>query len=40
MTFMIEQDGRVYQKDLGPNTVEAARAIKAFDPDDTWALVE
>jgi DUF2950 family protein len=40
MTFMIEQDGRVYQKDLGPDTLEAARAIKAFDPDETWSLVE
>ena len=40
MTFMIGQDGRVYQKDLGPSTVETARAIKAFDPDDTWALVQ
>jgi hypothetical protein len=40
MTFMIGKDGRVYQKDLGPDTVETAKATTAFDPDDTWTLVE
>jgi hypothetical protein len=25
-----------YQKDLGPNTAAAARAITRFDPDNTW----
>jgi DUF2950 family protein len=40
MTFMIGPDARVYQKDLGPETVETAKSIQSFDPDDTWALVE
>lgn len=40
MTFLIGQDGQVYQKDLGPDTAETAKAIKTFDPDDTWAIVE
>jgi Protein of unknown function (DUF2950) len=40
MTFLIGKDGRVYQKDLGPNTVETAKGIKAFDPDETWTIVE
>jgi Protein of unknown function (DUF2950) len=40
MTFMIGQDGRVYQKDLGPDTVETAKGIKAFDPDETWEIVQ
>jgi hypothetical protein len=40
MTLIIAQDGRVYQKDLGPDTVETAKAATAFDPDDTWSLVE
>jgi hypothetical protein len=40
MTFMIGPDARVYQKDLGPETVETAKAIRSFDPDGTWALVE
>ena len=40
MTFIIAQDGRVYQRDLGTNTAEAARATVAFDPDDSWTIVE
>lgn len=40
MTFMIGPDARVYQKDLGPDTVETAKGTKSFDPDDSWALVE
>jgi DUF2950 family protein len=40
MTFMIGQDGRVYQKDFGAETVETAKATQAFDPDETWTLVE
>jgi Protein of unknown function (DUF2950) len=40
MTFIIAQDGRIYQKDLGPDTAERAKATLAFDPDDTWSIVE
>jgi hypothetical protein len=40
MTFIIAQDGRVYQKDVGPDTVETAKATTVFDPDDSWAIVE
>jgi hypothetical protein len=36
MTFMVNHDGVVYQKDLGPDTAAAARAITRFDPDGTW----
>ena len=36
MTFIVNQDGIVYQKDLGRNTDAAARAIKAYDPDSSW----
>jgi hypothetical protein len=35
-TFIVNQDGIVFQKDLGKKTREAARAIIAFDPDETW----
>jgi len=38
MTFLVNQQGRVYQKDLGPDTGKAAAKIKAYDPDKTWAL--
>ncbi len=40
MTFMIGQDGRVYQKDLGPETGDTAKAMTSFDPDETWSIVE
>jgi hypothetical protein len=36
MTFLVNQDGVVYQKDLGEDTEKIARAMQAFDPDDTW----
>lgn len=39
MTFITNQDGIVYQKDLGANTDELARAIKEFNPDNTWKKV-
>ena len=40
MTFIVNQDGVVYQKDLGPNTASIARAMKAFNPDSTWTRVK
>jgi hypothetical protein len=36
MTFMVNQQGRVYQKDLGSDTARIARKITAYDPDRTW----
>jgi hypothetical protein len=36
MTFVVNHDGLVYQKDLGPNTGAIARAMAGFDPDGTW----
>jgi hypothetical protein len=39
MTFIVNQDGVLYQKNLGPNTAVAARAITAFDPDSSWQKV-
>jgi hypothetical protein len=40
MTFIVNQDGIVYQKSLGPNTDAMARAIKAYDPDASWQKVK
>lgn len=40
MTFMINQDGIVYQKDLGNGTAQAASSMTTFDPDKSWAMVE
>jgi hypothetical protein len=36
MTFLVNHDGVVYQKDLGPGTGAAARAMTQFNPDSTW----
>ena len=39
MTFIVNQQGKVFQKDLGPRTSSIASRIKAYDPDDTWSPV-
>jgi hypothetical protein len=38
-TFIINQNGIVYQKDLGKNTTEDAKAATEFNPDKTWTAV-
>ena len=38
-TFIVSHDGVVYQKDLGPKTLELASAIDRFDPDKSWTPV-
>lgn len=40
MAFIINQQGRVYQKNLGPDTAKLAAAITEYDPDPTWKIVE
>jgi hypothetical protein len=40
MTFIVNHNGIVYEKDLGPKTESAARAIKLFNPDEGWRKVE
>ena len=36
MTFIVNQQGKVYQKNLGSKTAKIAKAITTYDPDDTW----
>lgn len=38
MTFIVNQQGRVYQKDLGPATSKLARKMNEYDPDATWKV--
>jgi hypothetical protein len=38
-TFMVNQDGVVFEKDLGEETADEAGAISKFDPDASWAKV-
>jgi len=40
MTFVVNHDGVVFQKDLGPKTAAIATAMKKFNPDSTWAKAE
>jgi len=39
MTFIVDQDGVVFQKDLGDDTEAAVASIDAFDPDSSWIAV-
>jgi hypothetical protein len=36
MTFIIDQSGTIYEKDLGPATTKLAQAMTTYDPDSTW----
>jgi Protein of unknown function (DUF2950) len=40
MTFIINQDGVLLQKDLGKSTAEIASSMTEFDPDPDWTIVE
>jgi hypothetical protein len=40
MSFMVNQDGEVYEKNLGPQTASAAAELRSFDPDPSWRPVQ
>ena len=40
MTLIVNQEGIVYEKDLGPKTGEIAKAMMKYDPDKTWKKEE
>lgn len=40
MTFVVNQSGVVYEKDLGPDTVKLAAAMTSYNPDSTWHGVD
>ena len=40
MTFLVNQDGTIYQKNLGAETDTAVRAMKAYNPDALWGAAE
>ena len=37
MTFIVNQQGQVYQKDLGKRTGKLAESMKSYDPDSSWS---
>jgi len=39
-TFIVSHDGIVYQKDLGPDSINIARQIERYNPDKTWTRTE
>ena len=39
-TFIVSHDGVVWEKDLGPKTLEAFKAMELFNPDKSWSPVE
>jgi hypothetical protein len=39
-TFIVSHDGVVYEKDLGPSTLQVFRSMTLYNPDKTWSLVE
>jgi len=40
MTLIVNQQGKVFQKNLGPDTLKIAQEIQSFDPDETWTPVK
>jgi hypothetical protein len=39
MTFVVDAKGRIYEKDLGPTTVDQAKTMAAINLDSTWKRV-
>jgi hypothetical protein len=39
-TFMVSNDGVVYERDLGPTTLEQFKKMELFNPDSGWKPVE
>jgi hypothetical protein len=40
MTFIVNQSGVVYEKDLGADTFKIASTMQDYNPDATWGVVE
>lgn len=40
MSFIVNHQGKIYQKDLGPRTAELAKAMQEYNPGPGWELVE
>jgi len=40
MTFIVNQQGKVYQKNLGPDTLKMEQDVDTYDPDKTWTPVK
>jgi hypothetical protein len=38
-SFLVNHEGVIYEKDLGPTTAKTAQLMEAFNPDPTWTPV-
>jgi hypothetical protein len=38
MTFIVNQQGRVYQRNLGKKTAAIVKSMGSYDPDATWEI--
>ena len=39
-TFMINQDGVVFEKDIGKDTANVAKTMAGFNPDNSWTALK
>jgi hypothetical protein len=39
MTILVSHHGKILEKDLGEGSIEAVKAMTAYDPDATWTEV-
>ncbi len=40
MTFIVNQQGKIYQKNLGPKTAASAKTLSRYNPDAGWVLLQ
>lgn len=40
MAFIVNQQGKVFQKNLGPDTLKTAQDMDTYEPDETWVPVK
>ncbi len=40
MSFIVNHDGKVFQKDLGKDTASVATRMKEYNPDSTWTEIK
>jgi len=40
MTFVVTENNVVYEKDLGPNTVQTVKAMTAWKTDSSWQIAD
>jgi hypothetical protein len=39
-TFIVSNDGTVYQRDLGPDSLNIVKSMELYNPDKTWQVTD